>query len=74
MTDERPIQIRGGADPHVAAAIAVVIHQALSDERRRGAEPPRRGRQSRWVLSARTQSMTTPQRPTTMPTRMAVEG
>jgi hypothetical protein len=74
MTEERPIQIRGGADPHVAAAIAAVINQAATDERLREAEPPRRSHESRWVLSARTRMVTTPHRPTTMPTRMAAEG
>ena len=41
MTDRSTIEIRGGAGPYEAAAIAAVITESLAEEeRRRGRRPP----------------------------------
>lgn len=46
------IEIRGGADPYVAAAITAVINQVLDEEAAARARPPRPNVPSAWVRSA----------------------
>jgi len=67
------IQIRGGAGPHEAAAIAAVLRHTLASERSGGSQPPARKGQSAWVLSARRPPMAAPIRPATSLTRRATE-
>ncbi len=46
-------EIRGGADPEIAAAIGAVISHLLESEARASASPQRRPTHSRWVLATR---------------------
>lgn len=47
------IDISGGPDEQIAAAIAAVVHQLLVDESKARANPAQAPRQSPWVLAWR---------------------
>ena len=47
------IEIKGGAGPHEAAAIAAAVHQALADEDARRSKPPKRPRLPAWITVMR---------------------
>lgn len=53
-------EIRGGADPEVAAAIAAVMGHLLDEEAVAKASPARRPRQSSWVLAGRPREAAAP--------------
>jgi hypothetical protein len=67
------MQIKGGAGPQEAAAIAAVVAAALEVERAEDAAQPRRRNLSAWALSTRHPRLTAPLRPTTALTRHAIE-
>ncbi|MEN8238850.1 MAG: hypothetical protein ABFR53_06560 [Actinomycetota bacterium] len=50
--DER-LEIRGGADPEQAAAIAAIVARIEADELAAAAVRPRRIHQSQWVQASR---------------------
>jgi hypothetical protein len=50
--DDR-FEIRGGADEHIAAAIAAVLDAIVQEEREASATRPRPIRQSQWVQAGR---------------------
>ncbi len=49
----RDIEIKGGAGPHVAAAIAAVIGAIEEQEREASSTPPRPIRRSQWAQAGR---------------------
>lgn len=59
MSDPR-YEITGGADAEVAAAVGAVILHLLDREAAARAQPPRRPRQSPWVLAWRPREIPTP--------------
>ncbi len=59
MTSHR-FEIKGGADPEVAAAIGAVIVHLLDREAVVRAQPVRRPRQSAWALVARPRDIPDP--------------
>lgn len=59
MTPPR-FEIRGGADPGMAAAIGAVVAHLLDQEASMRAQPARRPRQSAWALAARPRDIPDP--------------
>jgi len=53
-------EIRGGADPAVAAAIGAVITHLLGEEAAARSQPLRRPRQTAWALAARPRDIPDP--------------
>lgn len=60
MMDDVRYEIRGGADPMLAAAIGAVIAHLVETETRRAAQPVRRPRQSPWAIAARPREIPDP--------------
>jgi len=71
--ESRSIQIRGGAGPHEAAAIAVVVGHVLAHEQAGTSQSPPRSRLNAWVISARRPPLRRPRQPATRLTREVTE-
>ncbi len=47
------MEIKGGAGPHEAAAVAAAVHQALAEDETRRGRPPIRPKLPAWITVAR---------------------
>jgi hypothetical protein len=60
MTDIPQYEIRGGADPALAAAIGALVAHLFETEAQLRSQPSRRPRQSPWALTARPREIPDP--------------
>ena len=67
------IQIKGGAGPFAAAAIAAVIQRVVEDERAAASVPRTRRRLSDWAIASRQEPFVPPRAPMTRLTRRTAE-